>query len=170
MTFPRNVGQIPIYYNYKNTGRPQPKGAAQKFRSNYLDVSNDPLFPFGYGLSYTSFNYSEIQLTDTVLRAGRSITAAATITNSGSFDGEEVVQLYIYDPVASVTQPLKKLKGFQKIALKKGESRIVSFRITEEELKFINSSLQWIAAPGAFRLFIGTNSQETKQADFKFVK
>ncbi|HEU4470944.1 MAG TPA: beta-glucosidase BglX, partial [Flavisolibacter sp.] len=147
MSFPRNVGQIPIYYNHKNTGRPQPAGVddAQKFRSNYLDVSNRPLFAFGYGLSYTNFEYSEVRLSKKEMRPAETITATVTITNRGNYDGEEVVQLYIKDPVASVTQPVQKLKGFQKIFLKKGESREVSFTISAEELKFFNSELKWVA-------------------------
>ncbi|HEU4903504.1 MAG TPA: beta-glucosidase BglX, partial [Flavisolibacter sp.] len=167
MTFPRNVGQVPIYYNYKRTGRPQPEGAAtQKFRSNYLDVSNKPLFPFGYGLSYTSFSYGDIKLSSAAMTPGQTIRASVTVSNTGNYDGEEVVQLYIYDQVASVTQPVKKLKGFQKIFLKKGESREVSFPITVEELKFFNSELKWIAEPGAFKIYIGGNSTDVKESSF----
>lgn len=166
MSFPRNVGQIPVYYNHKNTGRPQGPGQKNKFRSNYLDVENDPLLPFGYGLSYTSFSYSNIQLSDNVIKNGKPIKATVTVTNTGNYDGEEVVQMYIYDEVASVTQPVKKLKGFQKIFLKKGESKTVSFTISTEELKFYNSDLKWIAEPGKFKVYIGTSSADTKQADF----
>lgn len=166
MSFPRNVGQIPVYYNHKNTGRPQGPGQKNKFRSNYLDVENDPLLPFGYGLSYTSFSYSNIQLSDNVIKNGKPIKATVTVTNTGNYDGEEVVQMYIYDEVASVTQPVKKLKGFQKIFLKKGESKAVSFTISTEELKFYNSDLKWIAEPGKFKVYIGTSSADTKQADF----
>jgi beta-glucosidase len=170
MTFPLNVGQIPVYYNHKRTGRPQPAGETQKFRSNYLDVSNDPLFPFGYGLSYTSFNYSNIQLSDTQMIQSGKITATVNVTNTGNYDGEEVVQLYIHDPVASVTQPVKKLKAFQKIALKKGESKQVRFTITAEELKFYNSDLKWVTEPGAFTLMIGTSSADVKTASFTLLK
>ncbi|HEV7333770.1 MAG TPA: beta-glucosidase BglX [Flavisolibacter sp.] len=167
MTFPRNVGQIPIYYNHKRTGRPQPEGApTQKFRSNYLDAPNSPLFPFGYGLSYTTFSYGDIKLSSNTMTATQPITATVRVSNTGNFDGEEVVQLYIWDRVASVTQPVKKLKGFQKIALKKGESRDVTFRITQEDLKFFNSDLKWVAEPGAFTLYIGTNSSDVKEAAF----
>jgi beta-glucosidase len=171
MSFPRNVGQIPVYYNYKNTGRPQNNGApTQKFRSNYLDVANTPLYPFGYGLSYTTFNYSPVQLNRNSMRPGEKITATVTVTNNGAYDGEEVVQLYIRDLVASVTRPVKELKDFQKIMLKKGESRQVSFAIDEEKLKFWNSDLKWISEPGAFKLFIGTSSDNVKEADFTLVK
>jgi beta-glucosidase len=166
MSFPRNVGQIPIYYNHKNTGRPSP-GEFHKFQSNYLDVANDPLFPFGYGLSYTNFEYSNIQLSNPAMTASQTIKATVTVTNAGNYDGEEVVQLYIFDPVASVTQPLKKLKGFQKIFLKKGESKVVTFTIGIDELKFFNSDLKYIAEPGDFKVYIGGNSKDVKAADFK---
>jgi beta-glucosidase len=167
MTFPRNVGQIPIYYNYKRTGRPQAEGQpTQKFRSNYLDVPNSPLFPFGYGLSYTSFSYSPVTLSANSLRPGQTIKASVTISNTGAYEGEEVVQLYVYDPVASVTQPVKKLKGFQKIFLKKGESKEVSFTIGVEELKFYNADLKWVAEPGEFKVYMGPNSATTNEAGF----
>jgi beta-glucosidase len=167
MSFPRNVGQIPVYYNHKRTGRPQTEGApTQKFRSNYLDVVNTPLFPFGYGLSYTTFSYSDIKLNSSTMTAGQTIRASTTVTNTGNYDGEEVVQMYIYDPVASVTQPVKKLKGFQKIFLRKGESREVTFPITIEELKFYNSDLKWVAEPGDFKVYIGTSSADAKEASF----
>lgn len=168
MSFPRNVGQVPVYYNYKNTGRPQTPGRTDKFRSNYLDVSNDPLFPFGYGLSYTSFSYSDIRLSDTVMNNNKPIRASVTVTNTGNYDGEEVVQMYIHDEVASVTQPVKKLKGFRKIMLKKGESREVSFDITPEELKFFNTDLKWVVEPGQFKVYIGENSNTQRSRAFKF--
>jgi beta-glucosidase len=167
MTFPRNVGQVPIYYNHKTTGRPQPGKEFQKFTSNYLDVSNDPLFPFGYGLSYTTFGYSDIQLSSKEMTQAQTIKATVNVTNTGNADGEEVVQLYIYDPVSSITQPVKKLKGFQKIALKKGETKPVTFTITAEELKFFNNDLKWIAEPGDFKVYIGTSSSDVKEASFR---
>jgi len=168
MTFPQNVGQVPIFYNHKNTGRPLEEGKwFQKFRSNYLDVSNDPLYPFGYGLSYTQFSYGDIRLSDSLLRSGQSITASVSLTNSGSREGKEVVQLYIRDMVGSITRPVKELKGFQKISLKPGESREVTFRIDEEMLKFYNSELKFTAEPGDFKLFIGTNSRDVKEVNFK---
>ena len=171
MTFPRNVGQVPIYYNYKNTGRPQDlTKPTQKFRSNYLDVVNTPLYPFGYGLSYTTFSYGPVQLSKTSMRPNEKITATVTVTNNGNFDGEEVVQLYMRDMVGSVTRPVKELKDFQKIMLRKGESRQVTFTITEEKLKFWNSDLKWVSEPGAFKLFIGTNSDNVKEANFTLVK
>lgn len=170
-TFPQNVGQVPLYYNHKNTGRPLKEGKwFEKFRSNYLDVSNDPLYPFGYGLSYTTFNYSNITLNRASFKPGGSITAEVTVSNTGLKEGKEVVQLYIRDLVGSVTRPVKELKGFQKIHLKAGESKTVSFKITEDDLKFYNSDLKFVAEPGDFKLFIGTNSRDVKEADFKLVK
>jgi beta-glucosidase len=170
MTFPRSVGQIPIYYNHKNTGRPQGGDSFQKFHSNYLDISNSPLFPFGYGLSYTNFSYSDIKLSSNSMTAAGRITATVNIKNTGNYDGEEVVQLYLGDPVASVSQPVKKLKDFKKVLIKKGESKEVSFTIDAEKLKYYNSDLKWIADPGDFKLYIGTNSDEVKRADFKLIK
>jgi Beta-glucosidase-related glycosidases len=168
-TFPRNVGQIPIYYNAKNTGRPLMPGDAPKFKSNYLDVENKPLYPFGYGLSYTTFTYSHVKLDRTSFRPGQSITASVTVTNSGDRDGEEVVQLYIRDLVGSVTRPVKELKGFQKVALKAGETKTVRFTITVNDLKFYNSELKWVAEPGDFKVFIGGNSRDVREADFKLL-
>src|SRR5687767_1860983 len=165
-TFPRNLGQVPIYYNHKNTGRPSAENSP-KFQSNYLDVPNSPLFPFGYGLSYTTFSYSDITLDKKEMRAGDKINASVTVTNTGNYDGEEVVQLYIRDVVGSITRPLKELKGFQKIFLKKGESRKVNFTITTDDLKFYNYNLQWVAEPGDFEIMIGTNSQHVSKGSFR---
>ncbi len=167
-TFPQNVGQIPLYYNHKNTGRPLPEGKwFQKFRSNYLDVSNDPLYPFGYGLSYTNFSYSDISLSSNTIKGTQSINATVTVTNTGSVSGKEVVQLYTRQLVGTTTHPVKELKGFQKIELKAGESKTVSFNIAASDLKFYNSDLKYVAEPGNFKLFIGGNSRDVKQADFK---
>lgn len=169
-TFPQNVGQIPLYYNHKNTGRPLAEGQwFQKFRSNYLDVSNDPLYPFGFGLSYTNFSYSDITLSNTTLRLNQSITASVVVTNTGAQSGKETVQLYIRDMVGSITRPVKELKGFQKIELAPGESKKVEFTISVDDLKFYNSNLQYIAEPGDFKVFIGTNSRDVKEADFRAV-
>ena len=136
MTFPRNVGQVPVYYSHRTTGRPNPGDEFQKFRSNYLDVPNSPLFSFGYGLSYTSFAYSNIVLSKNALKGNEQITASIKLTNTGNVDGEEVVQLYIYDKIRSITQPVKELKGFQKIFLKAGESQDVHFTIGVNDLAF----------------------------------
>jgi len=167
-TFPQNVGQIPLYYNHKNTGRPLPEGKwFQKYRSNYLDVSNDPLYPFGYGLSYTNFSYSDISLSNNTIKGTQSIKATVTVTNTGSVSGKEVVQLYTRQLVGTTTHPVKELKGFQKIELKAGESKTVSFNIAASDLKFYNSDLKYVAEPGNFKLFIGGNSRDVKQTDFK---
>jgi beta-glucosidase len=168
MTWPRNVGQVPIYYAHRKTGRPNDGDEFQKFRSNYLDVENSPLFPFGFGLSYTTFSYSEIKLSGKEITAGQKLEARVTVTNTGKTAGEEVVQLYIRDMVASITRPVRELKGFQKIHLKPGESREVTFTITEYDLKFYNYNLQFVAEPGEFTVFIGTNSDATREAMFTF--
>ena len=168
-TFPQNVGQIPIYYNHKNTGRPLEEGKwFQKFRSNYLDVSNEPLFPFGFGLSYTTFDYKNLKLDNSTLSADGKLTVSVEVTNSGNYDGAEVVQLYLRDMVGTVTRPVKELKGFQKVFLKKGESKIVSFSLTEKDLRFYNSDLKWVSEPGDFKVFVGTSSASTQEATFTF--
>ncbi|MEO7444068.1 MAG: beta-glucosidase BglX [Ferruginibacter sp.] len=168
-SFPRNVGQVPIYYNHLMTGRPNPGDTWQKFRSNYIDVENSPLLPFGYGLSYTSFSYGNIALSSSNLTKTGSIICSITVTNTGNFDGEEVVQLYTRDMVGSIARPVQELKGFQKIMLKKGESRKVSFTLTANDLKFYNSNLVYASEPGDFKVFIGGNSRDVKEADFKLV-
>jgi beta-glucosidase len=167
-TFPRNVGQIPIYYNAKNTGRPY--DAAQKYTSKYLDVPNSPLYPFGHGLSYTTFTYSDVQLSKTSMASNETITATVTVTNSGNYDGEETVQLYIQDVVGTSTRPLKELKGFQKIFLGKGESKKVTFTISVNDLKYYNSDMKYVAEPGEFRVHIGTSSSEVKTASFTLTR
>jgi len=167
MSFPQNVGQIPLYYNQKNTGRPLGEGHwFEKFRSNYLDVSNDPLYPFGYGLSYTSFNYSDITMSSKNIDMNEELTAMVTVTNTGTRDGAEVVQLYIRDLVGSVTRPVKELKGFQKVFLKAGESKEVKFKITPELLKFYDYDLNYICEPGDFDVMIGGNSHDVKKTSF----
>jgi beta-glucosidase len=166
-TFPQNVGQVPIYYAHKNTGRPLNGKWFQKFQSNYLDVSNDPLYPFGFGLSYTQFTYGDLKLDKTVMNPNESIMVSVNVTNSGSRDGAEVVQLYIRDLVGSVTRPVKELKGFQKVMLKAGESRTLTFTITNQELSFYNSELKWGSEPGKFHVFVGTNSRDVKHAEFE---
>lgn len=163
MTFPQNVGQIPLYYAHKNTGRPLAEGKwFEKFRSNYLDVSNDPLYPFGYGLSYTNFSYSDVTLSTNKMDMNGSVTASVIVTNTGKRDGAEVVQLYIHDLVGSITRPVKELKGFEKINLRAGESRKVTFTITPDMLSFYNYDLKHVAEPGDFDVMIGTNSQNVK--------
>ena len=166
VSFPVNVGQVPIYYSQKNTGRPS-SADSPKFQSNYLDAPNAPLFPFGYGLSYTSFSYGGITMSNTSMKMNESITASVTVTNTGNYDGEEVVQLYIRDLVGSITRPVKELKGFQKIKINAGESKKVNFTIGVNDLKFYNSELKFIAEPGEFKLFIGGNSRDVQEANFK---
>jgi beta-glucosidase len=167
MTFPRSVGQIPLYYNHKNTGRPLAEGAwFEKFRSNYLDVPNDPVYPFGYGLSYTTFDYSDITLSSATLDAKGELTASVTVTNTGKTDGAEIVQLYICDLVGSVTRPVKELKGFEKVFIKAGESQTVNFKIAAEMLKFYNYDLNYVFESGDFDVMIGRNSREVKTARF----
>ena len=171
MTFPRSVGQIPIYYNHKNTGRPYTPGKKEDFVSNYQDEDNSPLFPFGYGLSYTTFSYSDIQLSDTLLNGvTKPLNARIKITNTGKYAGEETAQLYLNDPVASVTRPVKELKKFRKLYLQPGESKEVSFSITTEDLKFYNSNLKWDWEPGKFNIYIGTNSENVKMSEFVWKK
>ncbi|GAB6124070.1 beta-glucosidase BglX [Dysgonomonas termitidis] len=166
-TFPKNVGQIPLFYNHKNTGRPLQEGKwFEKFRSNYLDVDNDPLYPFGYGLSYTTFEYSDVKLSSASIDGKGELTASVTVTNKGKADGAEVVQLYIRDLVGSVTRPVKELKGFEKVFIRAGESKTVSFRITPELLKFYNYNLDYVFEPGDFDVMIGGNSHDVKSARF----
>jgi beta-glucosidase len=167
-TFPRSVGQIPLYYNHLNTGRPMdPKN---KFTSKYLDISNDPLYPFGYGLSYTTFEYSDVKLNKTELKGNEVLTATVTVTNSGKYTGEDVVQLYIQDPVASISRPVKELKNFRKIMLQPGESKDVSINVTTNDLKFYNSDLKYDWEPGDFIVYIGPNSKDVKSAKVKWMK
>lgn len=175
-TWPQNEGQIPMYYAHKNTGRPLPEGQwFQKFRSNYLDVSNDPVYPFGYGLSYTQFTYSPLQLSSQSLKGNQTLTASVTVTNSGQYDGEEVVQLYIRDVVGSNGRPVKELKGFQKIMLKAGASKQVQFNITPADLKYYiqqqgtgGITYDWEA--GDFDIMIGTNSQTLQKSTVNWQK
>ena len=165
MTFPKNVGQIPLFYNHKNTGRPLQEGKwFEKFRSNYLDVDNEPLYPFGYGLSYTTFRFSEVTLSSQTMGQDGTVDATVTVTNTGKRDGAEVVQLYIRDLVGSITRPVKELKGFEKIFLKAGESKTVTFKITPELLRFYDYNLNRVAEPGDFDVMIGGNSQLVKSA------
>ncbi|MEY4385093.1 MAG: beta-glucosidase BglX, partial [Verrucomicrobiota bacterium] len=169
-TFPRNLGQVPIFYAAKNTGRPiDPSNPNAEYKSSYLDSPNDPLYPFGFGLSYTKFGYSDVQLSHHALQAGGKLTASVTVTNTGPLTGQEVVQLYLHDVVGSVTRPLRELKAFQKIELGPGESRVISFTITEEELTFLRGDMTWGTEPGDFKVFIGPNSRDTRTAGFKLL-
>jgi len=167
-TFPASVGQIPLYYNHKNTGRPMDPD--NKFTSKYLDISNDPLYPFGYGLSYTTFEYSDIRLSKTQLKGDEKLTAIVTLTNTGKVAGEEVVQLYIQDPVASVSRPVKELKNFKKVLLQPGEKKDISIDITLNDLMFYNSELKYDWEPGDFVIYVGTNSRDVKSARVNWAK
>ena len=175
MTFPRSLGQVPIYYNAKNTGRPLAQDKVDKcqfdrFRSNYMDECNTPLYPFGYGLSYTKFNYSDVTVSNANPKGNQTIQASVTVTNSGNYDGAEVVQLYIRDMVGSITRPVKELKGFQKVMLKKGESKKITFDITPESLKFYNGDLKYDWESGEFDIMIGTNSEDVKHSKINWTK
>lgn len=167
MTFPKSVGQVPLFYNHKNTGRPLAEGHwFEKFRSNYLDIDNEPLYPFGYGLSYTTFQYGDVKLDKTSMNINGEITATVTLTNTGKYDGAEVVQLYLRDRVGSITRPVQELKGFRKVFLKAGESKEVSFKITSDLLKFYNYDLDYVCEPGDFDVMIGGSSRDVKTARF----
>ena len=166
MTFPRNLGQVPIFYYEKNTGRPLYL-ANPKYKSRYIDSPNDPLFPFGFGLSYTTFAYSDIKLSTNELTEKGEIKASVNVTNTGGVAGEEVVQCYVRDLVGSVTRPVKQLKGFEKIALKAGESKVITFTIKPEMLAFHRLDMTYGTEPGDFKLFIGGNSRDVKEVGFK---
>jgi beta-glucosidase len=168
MTFPRNVGQIPIYYNHKNTGRPF--NPSDKFSTQYLDVPNEPLYPFGYGLSYTTFAYGDIIPSKSEMKGEERLTVSTTITNTGEYAGEEVVQLYIGDPVASVTRAVKELKDFRRIALKPGEKKSVTFTVTTDDLKFWNSDLEYVWEPGDFHIYVGSSSDDVKQVTVRWLE
>lgn len=166
VSFPRSVGQLPMHYDELPTGRPGPADRFQKFTTGYTDSPNAPLFPFGYGLSYTTFDYSPVRLSAAEMNPGGSIEATVTVTNTGKRDGCETVQLYLRDPVASVSRPVKQLKGFRKIHLKAGESRDVTFRIEPEMLKFYNSALEYVCEPGEFIVMTGPDSDRLSAASF----
>lgn len=168
MTFPRSVGQIPMSYNHKNTGRPSIPDDAHfiRFRSNYMDEINAPLYPFGYGLSYTTYEYSDIQLSADSMGQDGHITASITVTNTGKRKGKETVQMYIHDEYSMSTRPVKELKGFQQVELNPGESKTITFNITAETLKYYNHALEYVCEPGNFDILIGPNSRDVKQARF----
>ncbi len=171
MTFPRSVGQIPIYYNHFNTGRPATNDANRNYNSSYNDESIFPKYEFGYGLSYTSFQYNNLQMSKKKLKANEQIEVAVTITNTGKYDGEEIVQLYLRDKVGSIIRPMKELKDFQKINLKAGEARTIKFIINKEKLSFFNQQLQWVAEPGDFELMVGASSKDIRLKDnFELIK
>jgi beta-glucosidase len=168
MTFPRNVGQVPIYYSQKNTGRPFVPN--EKYHSQYLDVSNTPLYPFGYGLTYTSFDIGAPTVSSQSISASKSVseplTVSVQVSNTGKRDGVECVQLYVRDLVGSITRPVKELKGFEQVALKAGESKTITFKLTADDLRFYNSDLKFVFEPGEFKVMVGANSRDLKEAPF----
>lgn len=171
MTFPRSVGQIPIYYSHFNTGRPATNDANRNYNSSYNDESIFPKYEFGYGLSYTSFQYINLKMNKNKMKANEQIEVAVTITNTGKYDGEEIVQLYLRDKVGSIVRPMKELKDFQKINLKAGESRTIKFIINKEKLSYFTQQLQWVAEPGDFELMIGASSKDIRLKDnFELIK
>lgn len=171
ITFPRSVGQIPIYYNHKNTGRPY-LGATdpeQKYKSRYTDSDNSPLFPFGFGLSYTNFSYSNLTISTNKISRNETLKISVNVTNSGNYDGAETVQLYIKDVVGSVTRPVKELKRFEKVIIKKGETKTISFEITSNDLKFYDKNMKFTAEPGDFEIFVGGNSDTNYKETFELI-
>jgi len=167
MSFPKAVGQVPLYYAAKNTGRPLLEGRwFEKFRSNYLDVDNDPLYPFGYGLSYTTFEYGPVTLSTSEVSEGGSVVAEVTVKNTGKVAGKEVVQMYLQDVVGTTTRPVRELKGFEKVSLEPGETRTVSFEITPELMSHYNSELKLVAEPGEFVVYVGSDSRTKNSASF----
>ncbi|MDD5149226.1 MAG: beta-glucosidase BglX [Flavobacterium sp.] len=172
MSFPRNVGQLPIYYNHKNTGRPYLglTDSEQKYKSRYTDVDNSPLYPFGFGLSYTTFEYSNFKISSHKIKFNEELKVSVDVKNTGNYDGQEVVQLYIRDLVGSVTRPVKELKGFEKVNLKQGETKTVSFEISSEDLKFYNLEMKNVAEAGSFEVFVGENSNTDRKEYFELVK
>lgn len=166
ITYPRSVGQIPVYHSMKNTGRPA-NPVWSKFVSNYLDIDNTPLFPFGYGLSYTTFEYSNPKINKTIISDNEAVTVSVDVKNTGDYDGEETVQLYLRDVVRSITPPKRTLKGFHKLMIKKGEKKTVTITLQPEDLKFYNSNLDFIAEPGEFQVFIGSNSESDMMITFE---
>jgi beta-glucosidase len=168
MTFPRNVGQVPIYYNYKNTGRPVMNEPESVFWSHYIDVENTPLYPFGYGLSYSKFEYSDLKLSDASFSKNGKIVVSVKVKNTGKVTGKEVVQLYIRDLIGSVTRPVKELKGFEMIELKANETKEVTFSIDNKTIEFYTANSKWEAEPGDFNVFVGGSSAKTLQMDFQY--
>ncbi|WP_223608147.1 beta-glucosidase BglX [Chryseobacterium sp. OSA05B] len=170
MSFPRTEGQIPVYYNYYNTGRPAKNNTDRNYVSAYIDLDNDPKFPFGYGLSYTDFKYSDMVLNSASLKGNQTLNISVTVSNTGKYDGEEVVQLYIRDLFGKVVRPVKELKGFQKVVIKKGESRKIDFKLTPEDLKFFDDALNFDWESGEFDIMIGTDSQNVQTKRITWTK
>ena len=160
MSFPRHVGQVPVFYNEKSTGRPFDPNS--KWTSKYVDMPNAPLFAFGYGLSYATFQYDDLKVSKSTFKKGEKITVSVKVSNTGAYDGEEVVQLYVRDLVGSVTRPVKELKGFRKVMIPRGTAQTVEFSLTEADLRFYGRDLRFASEPGAFEVFVGGSSDALK--------
>ena len=169
-SFPVAVGQIPVYHSMLNTGRPYEKGKRRKFLSNYLDIPNEPLYPFGYGLSYTTFEYGEPSISSTEMKPGGKVVVSVSVKNTGGRAGEEVVQLYLRDVVGSISRPVKELKGFEKVELQPGEERTLRFAIDEPLLEFWTPERGWSAEPGEFQVFVGPNSRDVQMLTFELAE
>jgi beta-glucosidase len=167
MSFPRSVGQIPTYYSHLNTGRPYNPEKPNKYTSRYFDEANGPLYPFGYGLSYTTFTVSDVKMSAPTMKADGKVEASVEVKNTGDREGETVVQMYLQDVTASMSRPVKELKGFKKVSLKPGETQTVTFPIDVEALKFWNAQMKHVAEPGKFNVFIGLDSARVKQGEFE---
>ncbi|GFM52073.1 beta-glucosidase [Pseudomonas cichorii] len=166
MSFPRSIGQLPVYYAHLNTGRPYTPGKPGNYTSHYFEEPNGPLFPFGYGLSYTSFDVSDIKLSDSKMARKGKLTASVTVKNTGKVAGTTIVQLYLRDVAASISRPVKELKNFEKVTLEPGEEKVVNFTLSEDDLKFYDSKLKYAAEPGEFNVMIGLDSEAVKQTSF----
>ncbi|MCT8152053.1 beta-glucosidase BglX, partial [Klebsiella aerogenes] len=169
MSFPRSVGQIPTYYSHLNTGRPYNPEKPNKYTSRYFDQANGPLYPFGYGLSFTTFSVSDVKMSAPTMPRDGSVTASVQVTNTGKREGATVIQLYLQDVTASMSRPVKMLRGFKKVNLKPGETQTVSFPIDVEALKFWNQQMKYVAEPGKFNVFIGVDSARVKQSEFELL-
>ena len=168
VTFPRSVGQIPIYYNHKNSGRPN--NPSDKFTSKYIDLPSSPLFPFGYGLSYTKFKYSDLRVSSNKISSSEDLLVSVDVENVGNKEGDEIVQLYIHDVVASVTRPVKELKGFRRISLDPDEKKRVEFILKPENLGFYDQNMEYVVEPGRFKIMVGGNSVDLMRTTFEVIE
>ena len=169
MSFPRSVGQIPVYYSHLNTGRPYNADKPNKYTSRYFDEANGPLYPFGYGLSYTTFKVSEVKMSAPTLKRDGKVTASVEVTNTGKREGATVIQMYVQDVTASMSRPVKQLRGFEKVDLKPGETKTISFPIDVDALKFWNQQMKYDAEPGKFNVFIGVDSARVNKGEFELL-
>ncbi|MBS3945204.1 MAG: fibronectin type III-like domain-contianing protein [Melioribacter sp.] len=164
VTFPRSVGQIPFYYNHKNTGRPFDQNSF--YTSKYIDEENSPLYPFGYGLSYTKFDYQNLSLDKSEIGLNESLKVSLEVHNSGEYDGEEIVQLYVRDLIGNVTRPVLELKDFQKVMIKASETKSIEFILKPEQLKFYDQEMKYVVEPGRFKVYAGPNSNKLLEKEF----